>query len=112
MSVESSGNDLTVTWNGAVYCFVLRKKAESFVSLRDQIQGLLSTQTKSAADTEKASRRRSDLSAAINASVGVVDVMFDVLMGLHEKRVNWVRLEKAVDGLGAGLKVEGKRLRR
>jgi hypothetical protein len=105
--VENSGNDLTVTWNGADYSFVLRKKSESFVSLRDQIQGLLKTQTKSVADTEKANGRKSDLAAAINASIGVVDVSFDVLMGLHEKRVNWVRLEGLVDGLGYGLKVDG-----
>jgi hypothetical protein len=105
--VESSGNDLSVTWNGVVYFFVLRKKGELFVSLRDQIQGLLTTQTKTVADTEKANRRKSDLAAAINASVGVVDVSFDVLMGLHEKRVNWVRLEGIVEGLGLGLKVDG-----
>jgi hypothetical protein len=107
-AVESSGNDLTVTWNGVVYSFVLRKKGESFVSLRDQIQAKLTTQTKSDADTEKASRRKSDLTAAINASVGVVDVSFDVLMGLHEKRVNWAQMESAMEGLGASLNVAGQ----
>ena len=107
-SVESFGNDLSVTWQGDVFSFVLRKKSESFGSLRDQIQVLMADQTKTVEKTEKASQTKSDLTAALNASIGVVDASFDILMGLHEKRVNWARLEGYADSLGTSLNFNGQ----
>jgi hypothetical protein len=102
--IESfSSNDLSLTWNGVVYAFVLKKKSESFDSLRDQIQALLVNQTKTDESIEKAIQRKSDLTAAIDASMVVVDLSFNVLMGLHGKRIDWASLEGAADSLGSSL---------
>jgi len=110
-SVESFGNELSLTWNGAVYSFVFQKKNESFVALRDQIQGLLGEQQKTVDNSnELASQRKSDLTAVINSSIGIVDLSFDILMGLHEKRVNWVRLESYADTLGDSVNFTGQTL--
>ncbi len=110
-SVESFGsNDLSVTWNGVVYAFVLKKKSESFDSLREQIQALLVDQTKTDEGTEKARQRKSDLTTAIDASMGAVDLCFDVLMRLHGKRIDWASLESAAEGLGGILSFDEQTL--
>jgi hypothetical protein len=40
---------------------------------------------------------------AINASVGIIDSSFDVLIGLQEKRINWQRLEGCSNGFKENL---------
>jgi hypothetical protein len=105
--VESLGNELTVTWKGDTYSFVL-KKGEMFSELRDQIQGLLDDQQKTLESTTKVSLRRSDLAELINASVGIVDFSFDVLLALQVKTVDWTWLETYAEGLGENLNFAGQ----
>ncbi|HLN90007.1 MAG TPA: hypothetical protein VK253_08075 [Candidatus Binatia bacterium] len=99
-NVENFGNELNITWNGVVYSFVLKKKSESFSELRDQIRGLLEQQQKTEEITDQASLRKIDLTGLVNVSIGIVDLTFDILMGLHEKRIDWMRLEGSADKLG------------
>lgn len=107
-SVESFGNELTITWNGTVYSFVFNKKTESFSALRDQIKGLLEEQQKVIESNDKTGLRKSDFAGLIHGSIGIVDLSFDILMGLHAKRVNWARLESYVDKLGGGWNFNGQ----
>ena len=106
--VESLGNELTVTWKGVTDSFVIKKKGESLSKLRDQIQGLLDEQQKTLESNTKASLRRSDLAEVINGSVGVVDLSFDMLMGLQVKIVNWASLETYANDLGENLNFAGQ----
>ena len=107
-SIENFANEMSVTWSGATETFFLKEKTESFAKLRDQVQGMLEEQRKTLENNEKASLRRSDLTGVINASIGTVDLSFDILMGLQEKRVNWSRLEGYSSGLGEKLSFNGQ----
>ena len=98
-NIDSFGNELSITWNDVVYWFVL-KSSESFGGLRDQIQGMLLEQQKTVENTESASLRKKELTEIINGTIDIVDLSFDILMSLHEKRVIWPRLESLVDKLG------------
>ena len=109
-SVESSGNELNITCGDAVYLFVFKQKSESFDALRVQIQGLLDEQKKTVEKTEKNDARKSDLKAVINSSIGIVDLSFDILMGLQQKRVDWARLEGYSESLGSGWNFTGQTL--
>jgi hypothetical protein len=109
-NVESFGNELSLTWNGVVYEFAL-KKPESFSALRDQIVGILEDQPHETVDnSEVTNPRKSDLTRVINGSIDIVDSSFDILMGLHGKRVNWTRLEKCADRLGNNWSFTGQTL--
>jgi hypothetical protein len=102
-NVESFGNELSLTWNGVVYEFAL-KRSESFSALRDQIAGI------TVDNSEVTNLTKSDLTRVINGSIDIVDLSFDILMGLNEKRVNWTRLEKCVDRLGNSWSFTGQTL--
>jgi hypothetical protein len=109
-NVESFGNELSLTWNSAVYEFVL-KKSESFNGLRDHLLGILDGQKHEAQDnTEAVELRKSELSRVVNGSIDIVDLSFDILMGLHAKRVDWVRLEKCAARLGDSWSFSGQTL--
>ena len=88
-SIESYWNELSVTWNGITNLFFMKNSFESFSKLRDQIKDLLDQQRKDLEFKGKADERRADLTSVMEASIGVVDISFDMLMGLREKRVNW-----------------------
>ena len=107
-SVESFGNELSLTWNGAVYSFVFNKKTESFSALRDQIRGFLESQLKVVEGSDKTGLRKSDFSGLVGGSLGVVDLLFDVLMGLHAKRVDWAGLEGCAGRLGGSWSFSGQ----
>ncbi len=102
-NIETFGNELNVTWNNAVYTFILKKKSESFSSLREQIRGLLEEQSTSLESKEKGSQRKRDLVGIIEMSIGVVDLSFDILTGLNEKKVNWALLESLLEGSAKSL---------
>lgn len=106
--LESSGSELTVTWKGATDSFIVKKKGESFSKLREQIQGMLDEHQKALEYNAKATQRKTDIIGIINASVGVVDLSFDVLMGLQVKKINWTRLETYASGLGENLTFAGQ----
>ncbi len=107
-NIESSGNELILTWNDVAYRFVHVKKTENFGSLRDQILALQENESNTISLNEKISQRKQDLTAALIASADAVDLLFDILMKLHEKRVNWALLENDAKELGGGLNVTGQ----
>ena len=91
--IESLGNELAVTWNGATDWFVLKKKSASLSELREQIQSLLDENKKKLGAQAKEAKRKSDLTGLLNFSVGIVNSSFDVIMGLQLKPVNWAKLD-------------------
>ena len=109
-TIESFGNELNVTWKGIIYSFVFKQKSESFRPLQDQIQGLLEEQHHTIESNEKSNLRNSSLTGAINNSIGIVDISFDILIRLHEKRVNWTLLESYANSLEASLNLEAQTL--
>jgi hypothetical protein len=90
--------------------FVFKKKTESFSALRDQIQGLQKTEQKNVKSTEKTDVKKTEFVIVLTGSMGIVDLSFDILMGLHEKRVNWVRIESYVEKLVDGWSFTGQTL--
>jgi hypothetical protein len=110
-SIENFGNELSVTWKGVTDTFFMKGNAESFGKLRDEVNGVLEEQRKSLENNEKeekAALRRNELLGVINASVGIIDLSFDVLFGLQEKRINWQRLEGYANGFGENLSFTGQ----
>jgi hypothetical protein len=98
--LESVGSTLTVTTKDATFMFGYPKKGESFSKFQTEVAEALEAQHKARLAQEQAARRRSDLNGLIHASTHIVDVSFDILMGLQQKRVNWPLLEGYVNRLG------------
>ena len=107
-NVENFGNELNVTWNGVIDIFSMTKKGESFGKLRDQINGMLEEHTKSLENEGKATLRRNELLGIINTSIGFIDLSFDILIGLQEKRINWEQLEGCSKVFGENLSFTGQ----
>jgi hypothetical protein len=107
-SIESFGNELSISWNGSVYEFISKKKNESFVMLRDKIRGLLEGQQKTIEITEKTNQRKNDLNSIINSSIDVVDLSFNILIGLSRKKISWDILEGYIGSLGTNLSFKGQ----
>ena len=61
-------------------------------------------------DNEKILLRKNELLEVINASVGIVDLSFDILIGLQKKRINWQRLEDYSRDLGENFSFIGQSL--
>ena len=107
--IEHFDNELSVTWKGVTDSFFAKEKTDSFGKLVEQINGILENQRK-AVETheknetneknEKTALRRSELLRVMNASIGIIDLSFDVLIGLQDKRINWQRLEDYSNGFG------------
>jgi hypothetical protein len=79
----------------------------------EQINGILEGQRKTAETNEKNEKtalRRSELLRVINASIGTVDLSFDVLIALQDKRINWQQLEAFSNGFGENLNFTGQTL--
>jgi hypothetical protein len=51
-------------------------------------------------DNEKILLRKNELLEVMNASIGIVDLSFDILIGLQKKRINWQLLESYSEDLG------------
>ena len=109
-SIESLGNELSVTWKGATDRFVLKKKNSSLSALREQIQSLLDEHQKTMDAQAKVAKRKSDLTILLNFSVGIVDSSFDMLMGLQFKPINWAKLEIYANSLIEKTGFEGQTL--
>ena len=107
-AVESFSDRLSLTVKGVTESFVIQKKGESFSELRDQIVGVLDEKRRNLENNEKVSFRRSDLVRSINASVGVVDIAFDILRALQVKTVNWSFLETYSNALGKNMNFSGQ----
>ncbi|MCW3994845.1 MAG: hypothetical protein NWE98_01685 [Candidatus Bathyarchaeota archaeon] len=106
-AMELAESQISISWQEFADSFAYKKKNESFVKLRDQIISLLEERKKALEREQKALLRKNDLTGAINASINVVDLSFDILMALQVKRINWNRIESYANGLGKGLNFAG-----
>jgi hypothetical protein len=94
-AVESYGNELKLTCNEEVYTFYSKKNSESIGSLTDQIQSLIIEQQKALENNEKSYFKKNSLTKVMD----VIDLFFDILIGLNEKSIDWIHLEGNVAGL-------------
>jgi hypothetical protein len=110
--IENMDNELRITWKGVAVpeSFFTQEKGDSFSKLVEQINGILEDQRKTVETNEKTALRRSELLEVINASIGIVDLSFDVLIGLQDKRINWQQLEAFSNGFGENLNFTGQTL--
>jgi len=108
--VENSGNELSVTWKGVTDTFFTKEKTDSFGKLVEQINGMLEDQRKIVETNEKTALRRSELLGVINASISIVDLSFNILIGLQDKRINWQQLEAYSNGFSESLNFNGQTL--
>jgi len=60
---------------------------------------MLESQQKTTETDEKVFMIKNDLALALNSSIGIVDLSFNILMGLGEKRIDWDRLESYTESL-------------
>ena len=109
-AVEFEGNWLNVTWQEDSHQFLLKKKGASFAKLYEQLQEKLEANRQSQLKLEQAALRRTELLAAINTFLPAVDAAFNVLLALHEKRVNWELLEDYISPLGNDLSFRAETL--
>ena len=108
--IENLGNELTVTWKGGTDSFFTKEKGDSFSKLVEQIKGILENQRKTVETNEKAAQRRRELLEVIKSSINIVDLSFDVLIGLQDKRINWQQLEAYSNGFSENLNFTGQTL--
>jgi hypothetical protein len=108
--VEKFGNELTVTWKGVNDSFFTKEKIDLFGGLQEQVDALHETQQKTAEVNGRATLRRSELLEVINSAVSVVDLLFDALIGLQEKRINWTQMETFSSGFTEKLNFNGQTL--
>jgi hypothetical protein len=67
------------------------------------ISGMFEEKSKSIWGDEQIAQRRTELLEVVKASIGLIELSFDILIGLQEKRINWVRLEEYSDVFGLNL---------
>ncbi len=104
-AIESLGNWLSLTWNNQTYQFML-KKGLSFAELQEQIHDKQSERQKANALNQRAAQRRADLLNLIQLSLPIVDSSFDILIGLHAKRVDWHQIEGYSQTLGLSFNID------
>lgn len=93
-SIESFPNELSVTWNGVTNIFFKKNSSECFSDLRDKIRALLEENQVALQKRQNTDLRQSELLALFKGVVPVIDVCFDVLMLLHEKRPDWPKINQ------------------
>lgn len=108
--VEKFGNELTVTWKGVTDSFFTKEKIDLFSGLQEQVNTLHETRQKTAEVNGRATLRRSELLEVINSALNVVDLSFDVLIGLQEKRINWTQMETLSSGFTDKFNFNGQTL--
>jgi hypothetical protein len=104
-AVETQGNWLRLTCNNQA-CQFLLKKRESFAKLQTQIQSMQLERQKAKELNERFAQRRADLLGLIGRSLPIVDSSFDILIGLHAKRVDWRQVEAYAQTLGASFSIK------
>jgi hypothetical protein len=104
-AVATEANWLSLTWNNQAYQFML-KKGELFAKLQEQIQTKQSERQKANELTVRVAQRKSDLLGLLDKSLPIVDSSFDILIGLHAKRVDWNKIEAYTQTLGASISVK------
>ncbi len=100
-AIESLGNWISLTWKDTAYPFILKQKGASFAKLNEELVVLQEEYRRKLEQTQKAALRKTELLAVINGSLPIVDSSFDVLMGLHQKRIDWKSIEADAQPLGA-----------
>ncbi len=109
-ALESLDNWLSLTWKDETHSFLLKKKTDSFAKLQEQLQSMLLEHQTALQKKEKATLRRTDVLNALNAFLPIVDSSFDILMGLHQKRVDWSRIEAIMQPLGGNFSFKAQSL--
>ncbi len=89
--IESFGNTLTITWKGVKDTFLTMENPELFINLRDRVKTMLEEQ-QTDKDSWKAAIRRNEILAVLDASVGIIDFSFNILIGIHKRQIDWQRL--------------------
>ena len=95
--IESEGNELAITWKGTQEWFHLKEKTGSFTELVDQVNGRLEEERKIQQQTAETNAknvlRTNELLTVIDRSMGIVDLTFNLLIALQDKRINWQQIE-------------------
>ena len=107
-NIECLGRELILNWKSDTYSFIFKQKSGSFDNLRDQILSLLKEQQKTNENREDNNQKQNELMEIINTAIDVIDSSFDILIGLHKKRVNWTHLETCAESLGSSLTFGGQ----
>jgi hypothetical protein len=89
--IESYDNKLTITWKGVKDTFLTMENPELFINLRDRVKKTLEEQ-QTDKDTWTAAIRRNEILAILDASVGIIDFSFNILIGIHKRQIDWQRL--------------------
>ena len=119
-SIESFENELSITWNGVTNLFFMRDRLVLLSYLRDKIirmqkeprKPLPSNEEPVVEETnlptpepahepkqkliendENVFLRKTELLGVISASIGIVDLSFDILIELKKEKIRWQRLE-------------------
>jgi len=107
-SIESFGNELTLSWEGIVYKFVLKNKSKSFSELCGQIKDQLEEQLKIMSKNKDTNIIKMELIENISASRVFINILFNILINFHQRRVDWSLLESYSQRLENGLSLTGK----
>jgi hypothetical protein len=108
--VDAAENWMSLKWNGATYAFLLKRKTDTFAKVHEQLQTALEELKKNRQQKEKMDLRKTELISAFNTVLPAVDVSFDVLLGLHKKRVDWTQLENDTKAWGTPLSFRAQSL--
>jgi hypothetical protein len=108
--VETVGNIISITRGATVYNYVHTAKTASFKPLEEQILAYLSQEQTTTQNSLKIAALKTELAKAINASIPTVDLCFDVLAGLNQKRVNWITIEETASKLGGNINFSSQTL--
>ncbi|MGA3112570.1 MAG: hypothetical protein ABSE15_11200 [Candidatus Bathyarchaeia archaeon] len=113
-NIEGVDNELTVTSKGVAESFHTRDKTGSFTTLVEQVNALLEVQRvgqqKRVETNQKSTQRRAELLVVIEKAVRIVDLSFDLLIGLQDKRINWQQIETSAGGFDENLNFTGQTL--
>ncbi len=108
--VESQGNALTITRNGAIDVFSKKNSLEAFGELGDKLRALLEEYQIDQQKNEKLEKIKVQYLAVIKSILPVIDACFNILNNLHEKRVDWSNITKYCDSLGKNLNITNQTL--
>ncbi|MCW4003168.1 MAG: hypothetical protein NWE95_04555 [Candidatus Bathyarchaeota archaeon] len=109
-SVESYWNELSITWNGVTNIFFKKNSFESFSELRDKVRLLIDENQKVLQEKEASRLRGVELAMMVGAVLPVVDAVFDVLRGLHVKKIDWSPIEAQWSPVGKSWNFETQNL--
>jgi hypothetical protein len=103
-NIEHFWNELTITWNGAIDTFRKKKNYKSFnEEVTAKVKAIMDENKRALEKQEKIYLRNTNVETILNDSLPVVDVVFDVLRGLHAKRVDWATIEDTSSILGQSI---------